>query len=130
MRQACSKGQLETVKEIMSKCSFDLNSIKFNGITPFCAACYHGQIEVVKYLASDPRIDINQPNINEKTPFFIACENRHILIAEYLITFPDLVICEPNPSFKPKIQTLISEFKSSPSIQQSNLRKKFERDGF
>ena len=80
---ACLKGQLSVIKEILETCNTSLQDE--HGQTPVYAACIGNHPEVIKILI-DSGYDVNHQDNEGKTPLHITFENHVPDLANTLIT--------------------------------------------
>ena len=81
---ACLKGQLTIIRDILKNCNTKLNPDE-NGQTPLYAACIGNHTEIVKFLI-DFGYDVNHQDKEGKTPLHISFENHLPDLSQILIT--------------------------------------------
>ena len=80
--EACSRGSLETVKQLAA-CNINLNYSDYDKRTALHLACSNNHIEIVKYLI-DMKVNINVSDRWSNKPYDDAINNGNLDIAELL----------------------------------------------
>ncbi len=62
--KAVRKGDLRTVKLLISRHGVDVNASSFNGLTALHLAIIEGQKEIVKWILDQPQTDLEKPGRN------------------------------------------------------------------
>jgi len=95
--QACTDGDLETVKELASDPAVDVNWVgEDRGDTPLHRACRFGYLEIVTVLLAQPKIGVNKGNRGDCSPFYIACQEGHRKVISLLRADPRIDPNRPN----------------------------------
>lgn len=82
---ACDNGNLEKVKELVTKEQIDPNVPDELGNTLLHFAAESGQLEVVKWLVNECKVDCDPQNTAGATPFRRACLAGHVHVAQWLV---------------------------------------------
>ena len=81
-REACSKGDLDMVKEMLKYFIIDEFAFQYG----FSWACMNGQLEVVKYLLTSPNLKEHADiHAEDDWGFRWACSEGHLEVVKYLI---------------------------------------------
>jgi ankyrin repeat protein len=81
-REACNKGDLDMVKEMLKYFIIDEFAFQYG----FSWACMNGQLEVVKYLLTSPDLKEHADiHAEDDWGFRWACENGQLEIVKFLI---------------------------------------------
>jgi len=86
---ACTSGDLDLVKLLLSDSAVNLNKEVYNSgepaldvnwigpekdDTPLHRACHFGHSQCVELLLKHPQVEMNAENAGQATPFYIACK--------------------------------------------------------
>ena len=83
--KACQKGDLESLKYLIEKCDFDINSSNESNQSLLHLATNSGNLTMIEYLISKGE-NIEIKDNNESTPLLYACKMYNRPIVEYLIS--------------------------------------------
>jgi len=81
---AASKGDIDTVKYIMSSAEIDVNCKDVNGVSPILLACRLGFTEMVYFLSMQESCDIDCKSNDGRSCFHAAAGSGKIDIVKYL----------------------------------------------
>ena len=89
LHKACKKGNIKTVKYLMSKIPVDMYMAREykHGYTPLDLAAQHGTLDVVKYMVEEKKCNQPVSSSSEKryTPLHYAAYGGNLYIVKYLI---------------------------------------------
>jgi ankyrin repeat protein len=94
---ACSYGNLNMVKELLSWMDIDINVQNYGGETPLYVACRKGYVDIIDALLN-ANADTEIADKNGKTPLYAAAYNGRYDAVEYLIDRAD--ICAQNKDYR------------------------------
>jgi len=82
--EACRKGELETVKRLISE-GLNANSMFSGGEPPLLVAAGMGHLEIVQFL-HEKGADVNSRDYRNSTPLIEAAGGGHLKVVEFLIS--------------------------------------------
>jgi ankyrin repeat protein len=98
--KACLKGNLEVVKELVSKDTRLADQIHAAGMTPLQLASYNGHLPVVEFLVSIG-VDVNSKGRGGWTALHMACSQGHLATVKFLVSKGANPIATTNREYTP-----------------------------
>ena len=122
--QACTDGDLETVRELADDPAIDINWVgEDRGDTPFHRVSRFGHLEIAMVLLVQERIEVNKGNKRNASPFYIACQEGHKEVVSLLLADPRIDTNQlANSGFTPFFMACQNGHKEVVSLLLADLR--------